>query len=424
MSSPAHMASFLSSTGTPAVRSAHPSWLAFWLVAAAIAIAAAASGTPSPLYVDYQAEWHFSATTLTVVYAMYAGGVVLTLLFAGGLSDRVGRRPVLLSSVVGLMASLVVFLLARSVPWLLAARLVQGLATGVFTSAAAASLTELHPRRDSRVAALVNSTSTSVGIAAGAVGAGALAQWAPWPLETPYLVLVTLAAVLVAAIAMRVPETVAADVTFSLATLIRPRRISVPRSIRRPFVVACLGVGAAWSVGGLYLGLGGSLAKDLLGIHNHLVAGVVILLVQGIGGLSQLGLTKLSWRAASVVGCVALIVGMAVVAVSVASTNAPVFLFGDAVTGVGFGLVFMGGTRLVTQAAPAEARGQVLAAYFVVAYLAISVPVIGAGVVATALGLARTFYVFATLMGLVSVITLISTLLSRTGESLTPAGHR
>ncbi|MEC3980944.1 MFS transporter [Amycolatopsis sp. H20-H5] len=403
----------------PAEQSPPRSAAAFRVVTAAIALALAASGTPSPLYVDYQAQWHFSAATLTIIYAMYAGGVVVTLLLAGGLSDRVGRRPVLLGSVVALMASLVVFLLADSTVWLGVARLLQGLATGVFTGAAAAALTELHPRRDSRIAALVNSMSTSMGIAVGAVLAGALAQWAPFPLRTPYVVLMVASAVVLVVIALRVPETVTRQDKLRLGALLRPQRISIPPETRKQFVIGCLGVLAAWSVGGLYLGLGGSLAKELLHVNNHLVAGLVILTVQGVGGLSQLGFTRVSGKTASVLGCVALIVGMAVVSTSVFVSSAVLFLLGDAVTGVGFGLAFMGGTRLVTQAAPAAKRGQVLATFFVVAYLAISVPVIAAGVVSVHIGLSSTFYLFAAIMAVIALVTLVCTLLSRDADPTT-----
>jgi MFS family permease len=395
-------------TGSQQTRSS----FAFRAVTAAIALTLAASGTPSPLYVDYQARWHFSAATLTVVYALYAGGVVITLLFTGGLSDRIGRRPVLIASMLGLLASLMVFLLADSTVWLCVARLLQGLATGVFTGAASAALTDLHPCRDSRIAALVNSTSTSVGISVGAVVSGALAQWAPWPLETPYALLVVIGAALLVVLAVKIPETVPNRAPIRVGTVLRPQRIGVPAQMRKTFLIGCLGVLAAWSVGGLYLALGGSLAKELLHINNHLVAGIVILSVQGVGGLSQLAFTKLSGRSASMVGCVALAAGIAMVAASVFLTSAVLFLAGDMVTGVGFGLAFMGGTRLVTQAAPADKRGQVLASYFVVAYLAISVPVIGAGVVSTRIGLSATFYVFAVAMAVVTLTTLVSTQLS------------
>lgn len=395
-------------------RSEQGSRVPFWIVTATIGLALAASGTPSPLYVEYQQRWHFSATTLTSIYAMYAGGVIITLLLAGGLSDRIGRRRVLLGSVTGLIVSLVIFLAASGTAWLFLARGIQGLATGVFTGAAAAALTELHPRRDARTAGLVNSASTSTGIALGAVVAGALAQWAPLPLRLPYLVLVVLAVVLLGAIAVKVPETVPhASTTGGLARLLRPQKLGVAPGVRGAFAIGSFGVLAAWSVGGLYLGLGGSLAKELLHVDNHLIAGLVILTVQGMGGVSQLAFRSMSNRTNAVIGCLSLIVGMSVVSLSLRLTNPAVFLGGDLITGVGFGLTFMSGTRRVTEAAPADKRGEVLAAYFVVAYLAISVPVIAVGEVSAHIGLVHTFYLFAAIMGLVAFTTLVCTLMYR-----------
>jgi MFS family permease len=395
-------------------RSTQGSRLPFWIVTATIGLALAASGAPSPLYVDYQQRWHFSSTTLTTIYAMYAGGVIITLLLAGGLSDRIGRRRVLLGSVSALIGSLVIFLFANDTGWLFLARGVQGLATGVFTGAAAAALTELHPRRDARAAGLVNSASTSTGIALGAVGSGALAQWAPLPLRIPYVLLIVLALLLLAAIALKVPETVPnASTAGGLGRLLRPQRLGVAPGVRGAFVIGSLGVLASWSVGGLYLSLGGSLAKELLHVNNHLIAGLVILTVQGVGGVSQLAFTSRTNRANAVIGFLSLITGMGVVSLSLSLSSPVLFLCGDLITGVGFGLAFMSGTRRVTEAAPADKRGEVLAAYFVVAYLAISVPVIAVGMVSAHIGLAHTFYIFAAIMSMVAVVALIGTLLYR-----------
>lgn len=390
------------------------SWLPFCIVTGAIALALAASGTPSPLYIDYQQRWHFSSTTLTGIYAMYAGGVIVTLLLMGGLSDRIGRRAVMLGSMSALIVSLVAFLVADSTAWLFVARGVQGLATGVLTGAASAALTELHPRRDARAAGLVNSTSTSTGIAVGAVVSGALAQWAPLPLRVPYLLLIVLAVLIVCAIAWKVPETVPrTSLDGGMRRLLRLQKLAVAPVVRGAFAIGGMSVLAAWSVGGLYLGLGGSLARELLHANNHLIAGLVIVSVQGVGGLSQLAFTAVSNRTSAVVGCVSLIAGMAVVALSLDLSNAAVFFVGNAITGVGFGLAFMSGTRRVSQAAPADKRGEVLAAYFVVAYLAISVPVIACGLTSAHIGLVHTFYLFAAIMALVAASTLVSTVFYR-----------
>lgn len=385
--------------------------LSFWLVTAATALALAASGTPSPLYVDYQAQWGFSATTITLIYGIYAGGVLLALLTMGGLSDRIGRRPVMIGSIAVLAASMVVFVFADNVWWLYAARAIQGVATGVFTGAAGAALSELHFRRDHRVASLVNSTATASGIAFGAVLTGVLAQWAPARLVTPYLVVAGMSVVIVVAIAIWVPETVTNRQSLR-SSLIRIQRLSLPAGIRREFAIGGLSVTAAWSVGGLYLALGGTIAKELLHVNNHLVAGLVILAVQGVGGVSQLiwniGRPAASIRSSALVGSAALIVGLVLASIGLATSNSATFFAGAIATGIGFGLAFMAGTRRVTQAAPDAQRGEVLAAYFVIAYIAISVPAIIAGLVSTHLGITQTFYWFAAITSLIAAVVFAS----------------
>ena len=388
----------------------------FWLVTAATALALAASGTPSPLYVDYQAKFAFSATTITLIYATYASGVLVALFIMGGLSDRVGRRPVMIGSVAFLALSLLVFAFAGNVGWLYAGRAIQGVATGVFTGAAAAALVELHFSRDHRVASLVNTTATSSGIAFGAVLAGVLAQWAPAPLISPYVVTAGLLVTVLVAIVIWVPETVAVRRSLG-SSLFRLQRLSLPAGVHREFAIGGLSVTAAWSVGGLYLALGGTLAKELLHVNNHLVAGLVILAVQGVGGVAQL-LWNLSRPAASVgssaiVGSAALILGLVLASIALAASSSVTFFVGAVATGVGFGLTFMAGTRRVTQAAPDVQRGEVLASYFVIAYIAISVPAIIAGLVSTHLGITVTFYWFAGATSLIALAVAISSLVER-----------
>src|SRR6476620_10530663 len=105
--------------------------LAYALVASVVGLALFASVTPSPLYGTYRELWGFSPLVLTLVYGTYAFGVLASLILAGRLSDEVGRRPVLLVALGGLMVTSVVFMLADSVVWLFVARGLQGLATGL-----------------------------------------------------------------------------------------------------------------------------------------------------------------------------------------------------------------------------------------------------------------------------------------------------
>src|SRR5262249_44897344 len=119
--------------------------VSFWVVAATLGLFLLAAAAPSPLYAVYAAKWHFSAATLTRVFAIYAIALLVALLLTGSLSDSIGRRPVILAALVIQLASMLAFLLASGTDWLFAARIAQGVATGIATSALAASLVDLQP---------------------------------------------------------------------------------------------------------------------------------------------------------------------------------------------------------------------------------------------------------------------------------------
>ncbi|MBB0994460.1 MFS transporter, partial [Dietzia sp. SLG510A3-3B2-2] len=158
------------------------SWPPFVLMALVVTVALASSATPSPLYVDYQQDWGVGGTAITVVYAVYALAVLVPLLFLGRVSDAIGRRPVILAGLTLLAVSMGMLAAAGSVAWLIAARVIQGLAVGLITGSATAALIELHPTRDSRVGALTSSSTTNFGIAAGVLLAGVVATSSSSPL--------------------------------------------------------------------------------------------------------------------------------------------------------------------------------------------------------------------------------------------------
>src|SRR5581483_8180628 len=181
--------------------------LAYALAAGVIGLSLFASVTPSPLYRSYSVLWHFSSLTLTLVYATYAFGVLVTLLLAGSVSDDVGRRPVLLVSLATLGVSTLLYMAASSPAWLFAARGIQGLATGAALSAASAALLDLHPRRDAAAVGLANGTVSAGGLGLGGLASAALVElgWAPRVL--PYALLLVLFAIAFAG-AYAIPEPV------------------------------------------------------------------------------------------------------------------------------------------------------------------------------------------------------------------------
>src|SRR5579884_2778947 len=153
----------------------------FLVVASFILLALMASSTPTPIYSLYAAKWHFSSLAVTGVYAVYAICVLVALLLAGGVSDLVGRRPVMVAALVGLLGAEVIFVLASGLDWLYAARAVQGIATGLLLGATGAALIDHHPRRDGAQAGLVNGLASALGIGTGALVAALLVQYVGGP---------------------------------------------------------------------------------------------------------------------------------------------------------------------------------------------------------------------------------------------------
>ena len=131
----------------PSVAVARPIWrlsrpVAFWLIAYAFAVTMLGTTLPTPLYVIYQGQWHFSTSLITLIFASYAVAVLTALLLAGRSSDQVGRRPVLAAAICLSIVSAVVFILAPNVGWLFVGRVLSGLSAGLMTGTATAALTE------------------------------------------------------------------------------------------------------------------------------------------------------------------------------------------------------------------------------------------------------------------------------------------
>ena len=383
----------MSTTLSPAAsawirRTLSPS-LAYALVASVVGLALFASVTPSPLYGIYRELWGFSPLVLTLVYGTYAFGVLASLILAGRLSDEVGRRPVLLVALGGLMVTSVVFMLADSVVWLFVARGLQGLATGLALGAAAAAMLDLHPRRDPAAVGLANGVASAGGLGLGMLVSSTAVELLPAERVLPYVVLLALFAIAFAG-ALAMPEPVSSRGRVRLS----PQRPSVPREVRRPFLLAALAVISSWSIGGLFFSLGPQFSSSLFHSSDHLVAGVGVFVLAGSAAVAQLAFGRTAPWADAVGGSIALSVGMLMIVGSVVADSAALYLAGALVGGAGFGVAFLGALRALSAVIPPAHRSEVMSAFYVVAYGALSLPAVLAGILVTPLGLRTTFEVF------------------------------
>ncbi len=391
---------------------------AFWSSAAVFAVVLGGSAMASPLYGVYQASWHFSSTTLTTVFAVYAFALLVVLLVAGSVSDHVGRRPMMAVGLLAEAGAAALFLTAHGLGELYGARILQGVATGAAAGAVGAALLELQPPSRPTLGPTVNSTVSTGALAVGALGAGALIQYAPAPTRLVFWVLMAASAVGLGLLAL-MPEPGTRRRLH--AAVFRPRA-GIPPAARRSFVAALPALLAAWALGGLYFSLGPSVIGQLAGSHDVVWGGLVIFLLAGSGAVAALALRQLPPRRGMLGGSVVLAVGSGGTLVAVVGHSAAGFLVATAVAGIGFGISFLGAFRHLASLARPDELGALMATIYVVSYLAFSLPVIAAGVAATSLGLHDTAIIYAAVVTTLALLAAADGLTTRraSGAALGP----
>ena len=296
----------------------------FWAAAFAFCAVLAYNAVPAPLYSIYQQRDGFSSLMLTVIFSVYAVGVVLSLFTVGHLSDWHGRRRLFAVSLGLCIASAVVFLFWRDLPGLLVGRFVGGLGVGAVTATATAWLGELHagarPDASPRRAQVVSTAANLGGIGVGPLVAGVLAQWVADPLTIPYLV--AIGAMLVGLMGVLIsPETRLPVVP---RPAYRPQRVSVPADALSRYVAAAVGAAMAFAVFGLFTSLAPAFLAGPLHHPSHALAGATAFAVFAAAVVSQSLLTRQTARTVMAGGIGVMIAGMAVLVISVwLSTPSP-----------------------------------------------------------------------------------------------------
>jgi MFS family permease len=355
---------------------------AFWIVAFAFLAVMAFSTVPSPLYGLYRARDQFSLFMVTVIYAVYAVGVIGALLLAGHLSDWYGRRRLLLPSLGIAIISAIVFLASKSLAALLVARLIDGISVGIVLSAATAYLTELdavgRPEASRSRAQLTTSAVNVGGLGVGALVAGLVAQWVAHPLTVPYVVF--LVALVLGTIGVAVaPETREGPMP---RPRYRPQRLSVPPGERSRFFAAALSTFVAFAAVGLFTGLAGLFLAVTLHHPSLALAGAVIGAMFAAGVIAQILTTNWSVAREFETGMGAMVVGLgvAVLAVWLRPASLGLFIFGGVLIGAGGGAIFKGAIGTVLSISSPDRIASSLAGVFLSAYVGLSLPVVGAGI--------------------------------------------
>jgi MFS family permease len=357
-----------------------------------MALVYAGANLAAPLWPLYRVELHLTNEALTIVFAAYTAGALVALFLLGGLSDVVGRRPILIASVAGTIASSLLFAFAQDIAWLLAARFIQGIAVGGISASANAALSDFAYRDDPRHPALAGSIATSAGFAIGPFSAGLFADLAPRPTHTVFFFLCAFAIVALIAV-LRLPNSGRRP-----GAIYTGNRAAVPSSIRGPFVRAAFTFVVGWVGGAFFLALGPSIIAALLGTSSHTVAGSTLLVFFTASGAGQVIARRFSARNTLRCGAVTVVAGLFLAAVATLLHSLPIFFLAITIAGASQGIALLGGLALLNAIAPAGERGSVLSAFFLCGYVGVTVCAPLLGWVADAAGLNVAAISFATLI--------------------------
>jgi predicted MFS family arabinose efflux permease len=401
------------STTVVATRGRHMT--GFWFVALAFLTLMAFGTAPTPLWPIYQVRDDFGATTVTVAFAVLVIGAAASFRLLGHLSDRLGRRRIIVPALLVGILSAVVLAVWPDLPGLIIGRVLTGVAVGLMASTATAYLTDLYreARPDnatSQVPALVANVANLGGLALGPLVAGALAQWAPAPVHTAYIVFGGLMVVLLGLV-LSSPETVDTELTGQD----RPVRFAVRPGRRADFFAAAAVGFFAFAVIGLFSSLGAIIVRGQLGVTSYFVAGLAPFTAFAASAIAQLALGRLAHRIVLTTGTLLFPLGLALTALSLYHPSLRLVLVAAALAGAGAGLLFKAAVTQVVIAAQPASRAGVLAAFFVIAYFGMGIPSIAFSLVIRHVALNPSMIGFAVVLSLGAVIPVLVSRRSVTG---------
>ncbi|GBQ88462.1 MFS transporter [Asaia krungthepensis] len=371
-------------------------WAAAWIVTAVFIL----SNSATPLYVRWQAAIGFSSATLTVIFAAYILGLLLTLLVAGQLSDRYGRKPVLLPGLAAALVACLLFASAHSVVMLIAARFLSGVAVGVVVSAGMAAVVDLGGPNRKRQASLIASVSMVLGAGLGPLLGGSIALSLAEPVLPIFAVelAILLTALVVVLILPLKHRGTKADHGWRLHL---PR---VPRANHRHLLFGIAVFGPGITATSFVLALGPSLLSHLLGVTSPLIAGgmacAMFLTATGV----QFAARQFAVRTIFLYGATATILSMASIALAVISSDAAALIVAALLAGSGQGLGQLGGLTLIGLHVPGNHRAEANAVLNIGGYIPAGVMPVATGIVIDRAGLSLGATLFAAVLAAIAIV--------------------
>ncbi|MDQ1571562.1 MAG: hypothetical protein QOF79_2236 [Actinomycetota bacterium] len=402
------MTTHIETSGVRAVRihSARAHSRGFWFVTIAFFVLMAFGTAPTALWPLFEAHDGFGTTVVTIAFAAMVVGAAASFMTFGHLSDRLGRRRIIVPALLVGLAGVIIITVWQSLPGLLIGRFVNGVGVGLMASTATAYLADLYSearpdRHGSARPALIATAANLGGLAMGPIFAGLLAQFAPAPLVMPFALL-GVGMLVFAVLTALSPETVkrqerGAD---------RQPRIAFRPQQGRIFIIGATSGLIAFAVFGLFSAVGAIVTGQVLGLHAPLMAAASPFAVFVSSAIAQLALGARPLRFVIMLGALLLAVGLALTTITLFAPTLWMFLVGAVLAGAGGGLLFKAGLTITVMSAVQRSRAGVLALFFAIVYLGMGIPAVLFSFVVDAVGLPVATICFSVIFGIGAFVVL------------------
>jgi len=373
-----------------------------WKALVGMLVLTMGTSTLTPLLPLYKSHFGISTGTATLLFVTYTVTVCPTMLIAGNLSDRLGRKRLLLPAMALMTLASLVFALAENVPLLFAGRVLQGLAIGGFLGVGAAFVVD-HARVESKaLAAALAGVFFRLGFGLGPGLAGLAAQYGPAPRHTPFWGHIVLMVIGIVAIAS------------ASETLLRKAqpgpfriRIGVPQGQARGFLTYIAPATFMMSfVEGTVLSVVPIFVSETLDVKNLAVIGAIGFMVLALGGLAPFLARGLEPRRSVAIGAVSASLLSLLIVASSGLDNVGIVLFAAAAIGVTNGFILYGGTVICGTIVPIGERGKLMSLLYMCAYAG-TIPTVALGYLADGIGLTPTLGIFSAVAICIAVFVVV-----------------
>lgn len=363
---------------------------------------------PTPLYPIYSAVYDLSPLLITIIYAVYAVGVISGLLIFGDLSDRVGRRYILIPGVILSIFSALLFLVSNNLFLLFLGRVVSGFSAGLFMTTATITLINLAPENKKNEASIIASLINMLGLGLGPLLSGVFAEYLPYSIRLIFVVdFLMLIPAIIGILVMVEPVLNKRDFKINI------QKLSVPLEMRYIFIFAIIPVFSGFSMLGLFTSISPNFLSDILGINNKMIMGSLVFLIFFSATIGQLLFKSVSDFKILIMGSFTLVLGGIFVCLSLIFYSLLLLVIGAIVSGIGQAFSFRGGLSLINSEAPKDKHSEITSTFFTIAYIGLSIPVIGLGLLGKWLGIQMAGIIFSVIIIFLSFVALLFLVIKR-----------